>query len=255
MPKQTDKGWVLIHRKICENKFWLSESFTKGQAWVDLFLNANHTDGSFWVRGNEVKLKRGQIGWSELTMSKRWGWSKNKTRRFLKALETEQQIEQQKTFITTIITILKYADYQDMSIKRNSRRNSRKTADDTQTKNVTNVTNDKEEKNTNIVASPPDEIPLLLDFFKKTVNPHINFGNKTERKACQDLLDSYGLEKIKSALLFLEEKRKTDKYLPLITTPYELWTKWAKIKQHLIIKKRKIWTSQSPPSPQGLIIL
>ncbi len=90
-------------------------------------------------------------------------------------------------------------------------------------------------------AMPPDEINLLLDFFKKTVNPHINFGNKTERKACFDLLKAYGLEKIKTSLLFLEEKRKTDKFLPIITTPYELWTKWAKIKQHLTTNKRKIW--------------
>lgn len=84
-----------------------------------------------------------------------------------------------------------------------------------------------------IVAEPPKEINELLNFFKETVNPHISFGNKTERKACADLLKVYGLEKTKSALLFLEEKRKTDKYLPTITTPYELWTKWAKIKQHL----------------------
>ena len=68
----------------------------------------------------------------------------------------------------------------------------------------------------------------------------ISFGNKTERKACKDLIEKYGLQKTKEALLYLEEKRKTDKYLPLITTPYELWTKWAKIKQHLTVKKRKI---------------
>lgn len=99
-----------------------------------------------------------------------------------------------------------------------------------------------------VVAEPP-EVNLLLDYFKKTVNEHINFGNKTERKACTDLLNTYGLERVKTSLAFLEEKRKTDKYLPLITTPYELWTKWAKIKQHLIIKKPKIWkSSRSSPS-------
>lgn len=84
-----------------------------------------------------------------------------------------------------------------------------------------------------IVAEPPKEINELLNFFKETVNPHISFGNKTERKACVYLLNAYGLERIKTSLTFLEEKRKTDKYLPIITTPYELWTKWAKIKQHL----------------------
>lgn len=84
-----------------------------------------------------------------------------------------------------------------------------------------------------IVAKPPDEVNILLDFFKNTVNEHISFGNKTERKACADLLKTYGLEKTQAALLFVEEKRKSDRYLPVVTTPYELWTKWAKIKQHL----------------------
>lgn len=88
-------------------------------------------------------------------------------------------------------------------------------------------------KETHIAAEPPNEINSLLNFFKNTVNEHISFGNKTERKACADLLKTYGLEKTKQALLFVEEKRKTDRYLPVITTPYELWTKWAKIKQHL----------------------
>lgn len=141
-----NNGWVLLHRKLFENGLWTSEPFTKGQAWVDMFANANHQDGSFWVRGNEVKLKRGQIGWSELTMSRRWQWSKNKVRRFLKWLETEQQIEQQKTYITSVITIVNYDRYQSEEVKRNSRRNSERTADDTQTKNDNNDNNEKEEK-------------------------------------------------------------------------------------------------------------
>lgn len=100
-----------------------------------------------------------------------------------------------------------------------------------------------------IVAEPPNEVNQLLYFFKQTINPHINFGNKTERRACEDLIKTYGFEKVKQAMGFLEEKRKTDKYLPLITTPYELWTKWAKIKQHLETKKGKIWkSSRSLPS-------
>lgn len=98
------------------------------------------------------------------------------------------------------------------------------------------------------IAAEPPEVNILLQFFKETVNDHLNFGNKTERKACINLLNTYGLEKTKQALLFLEEKRKTDKYLPSITTPYELWTKWAKIKQHLTVKKPKIWKPTSSVS-------
>ena len=107
------KCWISLHRKICENDLWFLEPFTKAQAWIDLILNANHKEGVINIRGNIIPIKRGQIGWSELTMAKRWGWSRNKVRRFLKWLETEQQIEQHKLFkLTSITTIIKYDQYQ-----------------------------------------------------------------------------------------------------------------------------------------------
>ena len=114
MKNLKNKGWVRIWRKIEDNPIWFLEPFTKAQAWVDLFLNANHKDGFIDIRGNIVTIERGQIGWSELTMAKRWKWSKNKVRRYLKWLETIQQIVQQKDrYLTTIITILQYEDHQN----------------------------------------------------------------------------------------------------------------------------------------------
>jgi hypothetical protein len=107
-------GWFRVNRKMFEYKLWFSEPFTKSQAWIDLFGNTNHKEGSFFVRGNEINIKRGQIGWSEVTMAKRWTWSRNKVRNFLKWLEKEQQIKQQKDrYLTTIITILNYEKYQN----------------------------------------------------------------------------------------------------------------------------------------------
>lgn len=141
-----NNGWIKLHRQLFESKIWFSEPFTKAQAWVDLFANANHKSGSFWIRGNEVKLERGQIGWSELTMCKRWSWSKNKVRRFLNYLETEQQIVQQKDrFITTIITILNYDKYQNETpddTAEGQQKDSRRYINKNDKKNK-NVKNDK----------------------------------------------------------------------------------------------------------------
>ena len=107
------KGWISLHRKICENDLWFLEPFTKAQAWIDLVLNANHKEGVINIRGNIITIKRGQIGWSEITMTERWQWSRNKVRRFLKWLETKQQIEQQKLYkLTSITTIINYDQYQ-----------------------------------------------------------------------------------------------------------------------------------------------
>lgn len=150
-----NRGWVRLHRKIEDNGLWFSEPFTKAQAWIDLFLNANHKEGIVNIRGNIIKIERGQIAWSELTMTKRWTWSKNKVRRFLKYLETEQQIEQQKDrFITTVITILNYDNYQsdtpDDTAERqqkDSRRYINKNV-----KNDNNVKNGKKEERESVYS-------------------------------------------------------------------------------------------------------
>ncbi len=149
------QGWVRLHRQIENNGLWFLEPFTKAQAWIDLFLNANHTEGIISIRGNIVKIKRGQIGWSELTMTSRWDWSKNKVRRFLKMLETEQQIKQEKSFMTTIISIINYDKFQTNDTADD-------TADDTaerQQKDSRRYTNknDNNEKNT-LPSQAPEEV-------------------------------------------------------------------------------------------------
>jgi hypothetical protein len=106
------EGYVKIHRKIADNEIWTKEPFTDGQAWVDLIMLANHKDGYFKVRGNRVVIQRGQLGWSVLSLSRRWMWSRGKAQRFLDHLETVQQIEQQKSRLTTIISIVNYDEYQ-----------------------------------------------------------------------------------------------------------------------------------------------
>jgi hypothetical protein len=97
---------------LLDSELWLCEKFTRGQAWVDLFALANHRNASVWLRGIEVRVRRGQIALSESKLAQRWGWSRNKVRRFLKWLKTEQQIEQHKTNVTSLITIINYELHQ-----------------------------------------------------------------------------------------------------------------------------------------------
>lgn len=105
-------GWVRIHRQIEENPLWLSEPFTRAQAWIDLIVFANHKPGFFYVRGNKVSLDRGQIGWSQVSMASRWRWNRKKVVGFLKQLEMGQQITQQNNTVTSIITIKNYDRFQ-----------------------------------------------------------------------------------------------------------------------------------------------
>jgi hypothetical protein len=93
---------------------WLHEPFTRGQAWIDMLMLANHTKGSIRVRGIIVDLDRGQLGWSEENLALRWKWSRGKVRRFFSELgsETVQRIVQQKNNVSSVITILNYDRYQ-----------------------------------------------------------------------------------------------------------------------------------------------
>ncbi|MDX8341178.1 hypothetical protein SLH46_18410 [Draconibacterium sp. IB214405] len=106
------EGWIKLYRKIAENPLWLIKPFSRGQAWIDLLILANHKPGFFYVRDVKVKVERGQVGWSEPKLSERWGWSRTKVRKFLKDLAEEQQIVLGKKSVTQIITILNFDECQ-----------------------------------------------------------------------------------------------------------------------------------------------
>jgi hypothetical protein len=108
------RGYIKLWRRLRDSDLWLKEPFTRGQAWVDLLMLANYQDGAFRSHGKLVKIRRGQCGWSEVALSARWHWSRGKVRRFLAEMssETVQQIEQQKSRLTSLITIKNYDLYQ-----------------------------------------------------------------------------------------------------------------------------------------------
>lgn len=142
-----NEGWIILHRRILHNPFWKIKPFSKGQAWIDLILLANYSKGFIYVRGNKVTVERGQVGWSQKRLSERWGWSRTKVRNFLKDLEEEQQIEQQKNSLTTIITLKNYDKYQPEKREKNNRRTAEKQQKNSRETLINN--NNKENKNKN----------------------------------------------------------------------------------------------------------
>ncbi|MCP3965983.1 MAG: hypothetical protein GY718_06450 [Lentisphaerae bacterium] len=106
------RGYISLHRKILESWLWNEKPFSKGQAWVDLLMRAAYTDTEVFIRQSLIELKRGQQARSESCLATNWGWSRNKTRRFLKVLVGKGMIIQQTNSLTSIITICKYDTYQ-----------------------------------------------------------------------------------------------------------------------------------------------
>jgi hypothetical protein len=104
-------------------------------------------------------------------MSTRWKWSRTRVRNFLKTLEKEQQIEQQKTTVTTIISILNYEKYQGEEQQEEQQsgqqKNSRKTAEEQQKNTNKNVKKNKNEKKKDIIGEFSPEFSKTLNDFKE----------------------------------------------------------------------------------------
>ena len=161
-------GWVSIHRGLLDHDLWLSEKFSRGQAWIDLILLANHKEGFFRCRGVQIKVKRGQCGYGSVALAKRWKWSRGKVNRFLKELENDSRIIQQKNNVTTLITITKYDEYQ---IKRDSKRTAN--GQQTDTNNNDNKNNNKTKKEK--PAKKPPEIIYPPELNQKAWQEYITY--------------------------------------------------------------------------------
>lgn len=105
-------GWIKLHRQIMDSESYFSEKFCRNMAWIDLLLLANHKPNIIRKRGIKVKLQRGDVGHSQETLAHRWKWSRATVKRFLNDLESEGQIRQQKSNVTTCITIMNYNEFQ-----------------------------------------------------------------------------------------------------------------------------------------------
>lgn len=109
-----NNGWIKIHRQICENWVWDDKPFSKGQAWIDLLLLANHQRAKIPYKGEIMVADRGAVCRSVLWLAERWGWGREKTRRFLSQLEADGMLKVNATTHQTTITIVNYGFYQDI---------------------------------------------------------------------------------------------------------------------------------------------
>lgn len=109
-----DNGYIKLYRGLADNSLWLSEPFTKGQAWADLLLLTNYKPSYIRYRNGEmVRINRGECGYSMESLAKRWKWSRGKVKRYFDLLESEKMIQQKIGAKSTIIKVLKFDKYQE----------------------------------------------------------------------------------------------------------------------------------------------
>lgn len=117
----TDKGFIKVYRDIRDHWVWNEKPFSRGQAWIDLLMMANHEEKTISFDGHPVVVGRGQKVTSLQKLADRWGWSRGKVRRFFDDLESEHMVSTKRDARGTTLTIVNYGFYQD---SRNTKRNT-----------------------------------------------------------------------------------------------------------------------------------
>lgn len=106
------EGWIKLHRQIADHWLWDEKPFSKGQAWIDLILLANHKDEKFPYKDKVVVGERGKVYRSILYLSERWGWNRKTTNKFISQLESDGMVTTERTTHGTTITIVNYSFFQ-----------------------------------------------------------------------------------------------------------------------------------------------
>lgn len=218
-------NFFTVNRGLLNSDRWLGEPFTRGQAWIDLFGLAQYAKGFFRIRGIRVEVERGQLAYSQLTLAKRWHWSRNKVRRYLIELEKDGDIEQQNNEVTTLITIVNYDEWQlndtTNDTTERQQKDNRRTTEGTHNNKINNINKinnvlssieeiekvRKEEKLFEIESLEMELVNLLCEEMRKN-NPKVKLPNLQKWAGDVDKMmriDSRSEEEIKFLILWSQQ--------------------------------------------------
>ena len=158
-----DFGYISIHRQLTNHWLWNDKPFSKGQAWIDLILLANHKDHKRPKGDKIVTYKRGDVNQSVLFLADRWGWNRKTVMRFLRVLESDGMVVVRGTRKGTTITIVNYDIFQNKgTTKGTTHGTTRGTTDGTThgTQTIMN-NNDNNGNNGGDIPHPQDPPPTL----------------------------------------------------------------------------------------------
>ena len=106
------RGYILLYRNIQDHWVWEDKPFTKGQAWIDLIMLANHEEKKVPFDKGYVYVKRGQILTSQVKLAQRWGWSRDRVQRYIKQLKSDEMLYTDCNNRKTLLTLVNYDNFQ-----------------------------------------------------------------------------------------------------------------------------------------------
>lgn len=141
-------GYISLHRDI--QKHWLYEEdrvFSRYEAWLDILMRVNHTEGKVLHNGKVEMVDRGSTIWSMGDMEHHWKWSNRKVKRFLDCLVVDQMLTYKSTTKKTYLTVVNYGKYQGDDEEEAPPKHHRSTAEAFQKHTNNNVNNENNENN------------------------------------------------------------------------------------------------------------
>lgn len=221
------RGYVKLWRKMQEKGWYKNSKYA--HLWVHILIKANHKNNEFMWNNETVIIEDGQFITGRKELSKETGIAESTIERILKMFEKEHQIEQRKTKKFRIISVINWKKYQQDEQQRGRQVDNKQTPEEQQVstnKNDKNEKNDKNDKKSGDLAVAGVEDIMNIFYL---VNPTLNWGNKTIRKAAADLIKKFGLEEVKN-MAEAAVSIQGEEFAPTITNPWELREKLAKVK-------------------------
>lgn len=202
-------GWISLNRGIQGCYLWKEKPFSRGQAWVDLILMANHKDAKV-ILGNELlEVERGSFITSEVKLMDKWGWGKGKLRAFLKILEEDNMIVKKSDRKKTTITIVKYSVYQDSKTTDGPITDHKRTDNELITDTNNNDNNDNNDNKINNIGTGSGkkksdnqsiDYQQIADMYNEICIsfPRMKSLSDARKKAIKARLNTYSLADIKT---------------------------------------------------------
>ena len=169
---ENGNNWIKLNRSITDHWLWSSgETFSRGQAFIDLLLMAAYADHPVMSQGKKIDLKRGSMVTSIRYLADRWRWSKDKTMHFLNDLEADGTIEKVSDTKRTVLTIVNYDKYQGL-VTSDRTQNGRKTDADRTQNGQTKESKEGKRNISNIFVPPTvEEVKSYCDEKGYSVDP------------------------------------------------------------------------------------
>jgi hypothetical protein len=199
--------------------------------------------------------KRGELFLKYEWICDATGATPNQVDSFIRWAKSTEMLTTQKTTRGMILKIAKYSHYQTLdNYYSDVKTDTENEVEPKQNRNRTdtilkNGNNGKKQKKrtlatfatTSVAVEVVDPINKILEMFQMNINPTINYGNKTQRKAVQELIDFMGETKLVHTIQYYISI-KDEPFTPVITTPYQLKEKLAQLVKHHDNKKSQIVT-------------